>query len=246
MIRNRNRLTAIAQLLKSDAQSFARAVLPPVEERKGRVGWSYRSLAREAGLSAPLVTNIEQPGWTASLNTLLALEDAFAMKDEWRGQSAYRFRESGDDTGFMARRFSDPFQNVFEDVVRAWEAGRWDEILADPRASIVDVSAKHPGDYLITRHAGHVVEVAGYDKTGTRFRENKSQIYASAVEEDYLWVTHTEQPMFGDVLWWSEDLGTGRQYERLLLPLGGFVASMTVIQKPRFVGSEEYSANISV
>ncbi len=203
-------------------------------------------MAAKAKISAPLVTDIEKTEWTASLKTLLALEDAFGEDRRWRGSDAHEFRETGDDTGFMMRRLGDPFDNEFRDLAQAWANKDYGAIMRDERGSHVSVAAEHPGDYEIIQHAEHVHHSTGVDKTGTKFIDNKAKVYASAIMQDYMWVKCTGQPMYAHVLWWTQDSPFGRHYERLLLPVKNVIVSLTVIHNPKFDGSAEYSANIFV
>ncbi|MEQ8395017.1 hypothetical protein [Thalassobaculum sp.] len=217
-------------ILRGDVQRFARAASH----------LSARALARPAQLTESPLRGITSDDWAATDRTLRSLERAWHEDEMWQPRRSVDWRVTGNEEGYILRRVVDPWTSVeFGDLCRRWR-GRADDLVfvedisADDRSSVVDVTAPDPLDYMIIKHAAQVSSYTGIDKTGIRFRQNRTPLYRTTICADYQECLAHGEPRAFDIFWQVARFKEGSFYRRLLLPCGNRMVSVSLIQRWKF------------
>ena len=217
-------------ILRGDVQRFARAA----------DNLSLRKIARLAYLTETPLRGMRDDQWDASDRTLRSIERAWHHHEAWEPKESIGWRITGNDEGYILRRVVDPWSSVeFSTITNEWESRGADAQFLDDvgqrdDASIVDVSAEDPHDYVVVKHAPAVTALTGIDKTGTSLRQNRTALYREAITEDYSECISAEKPRAFDIFWQVKKFGDGSFYRRLFLPCGGHLVSISLIQDWRF------------
>lgn len=199
-------MAACFEMLKHDCQRFAR-LAGAAEQGTDRL--TPRQIARTVRWGDTTLRNIMRDNWDPkSLQLLRDIERAYHEHPDWHPKRVLDIRSAAGDDGFVFRRLVDPESAPeFADLLERWrlrldDASFVAEALRDHGVTLVDVAAEEPGDFLVRHYAPGLLALHGYDKTGMRFRNNRSRSYARSTMDDFSACKSSGIPMSRDVFCW--------------------------------------------
>jgi hypothetical protein len=199
-------MSACFEMLKHDCQRFAR--LAGAAER-GSDRLTPRQIARTVRWGDTSVRNIARDNWDPkSLQLLRDIERAYHAHPDWHPKRVLDIRSAAGDDGYVFRRLVDPeTAPEFAGLLERWrlrpdDASFVAEALRDHGVTLVDVAAEEPGDFLVRHYAPRLLALHGFDKTGIRFRNNRSFTYARSIMADFSACKTSGAPMSRDVFCW--------------------------------------------
>jgi hypothetical protein len=210
---------------------------------------------------------MDDPGWVPSLQTLMRIQSKSIENPLWPSLGCERFREIGDDNGFVFRRiytgidefdwkYSAEKSGNFSEIYREWVNRRvlFSDVEPDlqdlkrfDNVTIIDTSNDNPENYKVLHHSAVSQKARGTNEEGKTLGHNfRSGNYSEAIMTDYSLVKARQKPLFCDMVWFENNSTMGAFYKRVCLPFG-YARIVTAVQmlREKITGEVEYAASIS-
>ncbi|MDA0340085.1 MAG: hypothetical protein O3B74_00635 [Proteobacteria bacterium] len=212
-------------------------------------GTTAKALSRRCEIPDRLLRGMNEPDWSPTLKTLLRIEQAIGDDPAWPSHDVYSWHEAKDEVGFIFcrnRKVSERDANTFGPVLDVYakdvsEEDRLSGLAALSNVTVIDVTAEMPTEFFISKHAQTACAALGADYTGKRLREIQGKSYRDVLMQDCLRAKYTGDSLFNDILWANYGTTQGSFFQRLMLPLEGYVISAVHHHFTKFDGNLGYS-----